>query len=141
MVGKGGILSTSAVSALIRHLGAFGGIILSASHNPGGPKGDLGVNIGAGGPAPEKIADEIFARSEAISSYKISDAPDIDVDCLGEIKLEDATVEIVVEIEQRRHQLSILRDRIIRALFASGFRIRFQAGEDHLRHEASAPPS
>ena len=77
VIGKGGILSTPAVSALIRHLGAFGGIILSASHNPGGPNGDFGVkyNIGAGGPAPEKITDEIFARGEAISSYKISDAP------------------------------------------------------------------
>ena len=62
VVGKGGILSTPAASALIRHLGAFGGIILSASHNPGGPDGDFGVkyNIGAGGPAPEKITDAIF---------------------------------------------------------------------------------
>ncbi len=71
VIGKGGILSTPAVSALIRHLGAFGGIILSASHNPGGPDGDFGVkyNIGAGGPAPEKITDAIFARTKAIDAY------------------------------------------------------------------------
>src|SRR5450755_4790696 len=62
VIGKGGILSTPAVSALIRALGAFGGIILSASHNPGGPNGDFGVkyNAGNGGPAPEKMTDAIF---------------------------------------------------------------------------------
>ena len=85
VIGKGGILSTPAASALIRHIGAFGGIILSASHNPGGPEGDFGVkyNIGAGGPAPEKITDAIFARTKTIDAYKISDAPDIDIDRLG----------------------------------------------------------
>jgi len=75
VVGRGGILSTPAVSALIRALKAYGGIILSASHNPGGPKGDFGVkyNIGAGGPAPESVTEAIFARTKAISSYKIAD--------------------------------------------------------------------
>ncbi len=68
VTGKGGIFSTPAVSAMIRHLGAFGGIILSASHNPGGPNGDFGVkyNIGAGGPAPEKYTEAMFARSKTI---------------------------------------------------------------------------
>src|SRR6202046_222146 len=81
VVGKGGILSTPAVSALIRSLKAFGGIILSASHNPGGPDGDFGIkyNIGAGGPAPEKITDAIFARSKTITQYKTLDTPDIDL--------------------------------------------------------------
>src|SRR5271166_1963183 len=130
VIGRGGILSTPAVSALIRHLGAFGGIILSASHNPGGPNGDFGVkyNIGAGGPAPEKITDEIFARSEAISSYKISDAPDIDIDRLGEVGLEDATVEIVDPVTQYLALMKTLFDfDAIRALIASGFTIRFDA--------------
>ena len=88
VVGKGGILSTPAVSALIRALGAYGGIILSASHNPGGPQGDFGVkyNIGNGGPAPEKITDAIFARTKTIEAYRISDAPDVDLDALGEIE-------------------------------------------------------
>ena len=71
--------------ALIRHQ-AFGGIILSASHNPGGPDGDFGIkyNVGNGGPAPEKITEAIFARTKAISAYKISDAPDIDIDRIGD---------------------------------------------------------
>ena len=71
VVGQHGWLSTPAVSALIRAIGAFGGIILSASHNPGGPDGDFGIkyNIGAGGPAPEKITEAIFARTKTIAQY------------------------------------------------------------------------
>ena len=78
VIGQGGILSTPAASALIRHLGAFGGIILSASHNPGGPEGDFGVkyNIGAGGPAPEKVTDAIFARTKTIERL-------CDLECAG----------------------------------------------------------
>ena len=77
VVGKGGILSTPAVSALIRALKAYGGIILSASHNPGGPHGDFGVkyNIGAGGPAPENVTEAIFAHTKTIAAYRIADAP------------------------------------------------------------------
>ena len=68
LVGQGGLLSTPAASAVIRGREAFGGIILSASHNPGGPDGDFGIkyNIGNGGPAPEKITDAIFARTKTI---------------------------------------------------------------------------
>ena len=130
VIGKGGILSTPAASALIRHIGAFGGIILSASHNPGGPEGDFGVkyNIGAGGPAPEKITDAIFARTKTIDAYKISDAPDIDIDRLGEARLEGATVEIVDPVTQYLSLMKTLFDfDAIRALFASGFRMRFDA--------------
>ena len=128
VIGQGGILSTPAVSALIRHLGAFGGIILSASHNPGGPDGDFGVkyNIGAGGPAPEPVTDAIYARSKTIVAYKFSDAPDVDIDRLGEVKLEDAMVEIVDPVTQYAQLMRTLFDFDgIRALFASGFRIRF----------------
>src|SRR5271166_5405994 len=130
VVGKGGILSTPAASALIRHLGAFGGIILSASHNPGGPDGDFGVkyNIGAGGPAPEKVTDAIFARTKEIDAYDISDAPDIDIDQLGAVRIESATVEIVDPVTQYLGLMKTLFDfEAIRALFASGFRIRFDA--------------
>ncbi len=130
VIGKGGILSTPAASALIRHIGAFGGIILSASHNPGGPEGDFGVkyNIGAGGPAPEKITDAIFARSKTIDAYKISDAPDIDIDRLGAATLEGATVEIVDPVTQYLSLMTTLFDfDAIRALIASGFRMRFDA--------------
>ena len=75
IVGRGGILSTPAASHLIRKYKAFGGIILSASHNPGGPHEDFGIkyNIGNGGPAPEKITDAIFERTKAISQYRIAD--------------------------------------------------------------------
>src|SRR5579862_9805167 len=88
VVGQGGILSTPAVSALIRALSAYGGIILSASHNPGGPQGDFGVkyNISAGGPAPENVTEAIFSHSKTISSYKIADAPDVEIDRLGTVK-------------------------------------------------------
>ncbi len=130
VIGRDGILSTPAVSALIRHLGAFGGIILSASHNPGGPEGDFGVkyNIGAGGPAPEKITDAIYARTQVIDAYEISDAPDIDIGQLGAAGLEGATVEIVDPVTQYLSLMKTLFDfDAIRALFASGFRMSFDA--------------
>jgi phosphoglucomutase len=130
VIGKGGILSTPAASALIRHLGAFGGIILSASHNPGGPDGDFGVkyNIGAGGPAPEKITDAIYERTKTIKEYQISDAPDIDIDRLGTVSIEGATVEIIDPVTRYLELMKTLFDfDAIRALFASGFRMRFDA--------------
>jgi phosphoglucomutase len=130
VIGKGGILSTPAVSALIRSLGAFGGIILSASHNPGGPHGDFGVkyNISAGGPAPENITDAIFARTKAIEAYKIADAPDVDIDRLGTVKVEACEIEIVNPVSQYLSLMKTLFDfDAIRALFASGFRMRFDA--------------
>ncbi len=82
IVGRGGILSTPAASNLIRVRQAFGGIILSASHNPGGPDGDFGIKYNAsnGGPAPEKTTDAIFARTKSITAFKTLDAPDVDLD-------------------------------------------------------------
>ena len=130
VIGKNGILSTPATSALIRHLKAFGGIILSASHNPGGPHGDFGVkyNIGAGGPAPEKITEAIFARTEALEAYKISDAPDVDIDSLGALEVEKTRIEIVDPVAQYLELMKSLFDfDAIRALFASGFGMRFDA--------------
>jgi phosphoglucomutase len=97
LVGKGGILSTPAASCLIRKYDAIGGIILSASHNPGGPEGDFGVkyNVSNGGPAPEKVTSAIFENSKAISEYKITDTEDIDLDGLGTSQIEGMTVEVV----------------------------------------------
>jgi phosphoglucomutase len=97
VVGRGGILSTPAASNLIRIRGALGGLILSASHNPGGPDEDFGIkyNISNGGPAPEKVTDAIHARTLAIDAWHAVDAPDVDLDTDGETQVGDATVEVV----------------------------------------------
>jgi phosphoglucomutase len=97
LVGQGGILSTPAVSCLIRKYKALGGIVLSASHNPGGPQGDFGVkyNIGNGGPAPEKVTDAIYERSQTIDRYKITDSDDLDLDRLGTAHIGSMTVEVI----------------------------------------------
>jgi len=97
MVGQGGILSTPAVSCLIRKYQAFGGIVLSASHNPGGSNGDFGIkyNISNGGPAPEKVTEAIFAQSKTIATYHILEGEDIDLDRLGTNKLGEMVVEVI----------------------------------------------
>ncbi len=128
VVGKGGLLSTPAVSALIRSIGAFGGIILSASHNPGGPDGDFGIkyNISNGGPAPEKITDAIFASYEDDNRpIKTLDTPDVDLDTLGKSQLGGATLEIVDPVENYAALMRTLFDfDALRALFAGGFTMR-----------------
>ena len=85
LVGQNGILSTPAASCVIRKHRAFGGIVLSASHNPGGPQADFGIkyNIGNGGPAPENITEAVFRRSRDISQYTILDAPDVNIEAAG----------------------------------------------------------
>ncbi|CAD7030266.1 alpha-D-glucose phosphate-specific phosphoglucomutase [Pseudorhizobium halotolerans] len=126
MVGQGGILSTPAASNIIRKYGAFGGIILSASHNPGGPNEDFGIkyNIGNGGPAPEKITEAIFERSRIISEYKIVDAPDVDLDRIGSVDLEGMTVEVVDPVADYAELMESLFDfDAIRNLISGGFRI------------------
>ncbi len=130
IVGQGGILSTPAASNLIRQRKAFGGIILSASHNPGGPDGDFGIKYNAsnGGPAPEKITDAIYAKTKTISSFKTLDAPDLDLDAIATTKLGDMTVEVVDPVVDYQALMETLFDFTrIRALFTSGFRMRFDA--------------
>lgn len=97
LVGRDGILSTPAASCLIRKYEAFGGIILSASHNPGGPEGDFGIkyNIANGGPAPEKVTKAIYERSQGIDTYKMLDAPDVDLGVLGTVMLGELKVEVL----------------------------------------------
>jgi phosphoglucomutase len=97
LVGQGGILSTPAASCVIRGRGAFGGIILSASHNPGGPHGDFGIkyNIGNGGPAPEKVTEEIYRRTQGIREYKILDVGDVDLDTIGSQLVGEATLDVI----------------------------------------------
>jgi phosphoglucomutase len=130
IVGRGGILSTPAVSNLIRVRKAFGGIVLSASHNPGGPDGDFGIkyNVSNGGPAPEKVTDAAFAKTRTIASYRIFEAPDVDLDRLGEARIGETRIEIVDPVDEYAALMTRLFDfERIKALFASGFTMRFDA--------------
>ncbi|SOD89118.1 alpha-D-glucose phosphate-specific phosphoglucomutase [Caenispirillum bisanense] len=129
-VGRGGILSTPAVSCVIRKHKAFGGIVLSASHNPGGPDEDFGIkyNVSAGGPAPEKVTEAVYARTQTISGYRIVEAPDVDLDRLGETTLGDMVVEVIDPVADYAELMEQLFDMdAIRALFAGGFRLCFDA--------------
>ncbi|MFX7862362.1 hypothetical protein ABTK41_19985, partial [Acinetobacter baumannii] len=81
-------------SCVIREAKALGGVILSASHNPGGPEGDFGIKFNAanGGPAPESFTDAIFARAKTLTEYRLVEAPDLDLDTLGDTRLGAMTV-------------------------------------------------
>lgn len=130
IVGQGGILSTPAASNVIRKYKAFGGIILSASHNPGGPHEDFGIkyNIGNGGPAPEKITEAIFAKSKTIREYRIADIEAVDIDKVGATKAGDLTVKVIDPVADYAELMEQLFDfDAIRAMFKSGFRMRFDA--------------
>jgi len=130
LVGRGGILSTPAASNVIRKNQAFGGIVLSASHNPGGPTEDFGIkyNIGNGGPAPEKITDAIFTRTKTIDSYKIADVADINLDQEGSHEIEGMTVTVIDPVTDYAELMESLFDfDAIRKHLAGGFRIVFDA--------------
>ncbi|MBT8155644.1 alpha-D-glucose phosphate-specific phosphoglucomutase [Epibacterium ulvae] len=130
VVGQGGLLSTPAASNLIRKRGTDGGLILSASHNPGGIDADFGIkyNIANGGPAPEGVTGRILDRTKVITEYKISDAADLDLTALGITALEGMEVEIVDPVTDYQALMEELFDfDAIRALFAGGFTMRFDA--------------
>ncbi|WP_180901089.1 alpha-D-glucose phosphate-specific phosphoglucomutase [Martelella soudanensis] len=130
MVGQGGILSTPAASNMIRKYHAFGGIILSASHNPGGPNEDFGIkyNTANGGPAPEKITDAIYERTKLIDRYRISEADDVALDKIGSYKVDDMEVEVFDPVADYAELMEQLFDfDAIRSHIASGFRISFDA--------------
>ena len=112
LVGQGGILSTPAASCLIRKNQAFGGIVLSASHNPGGPEEDFGVkyNISNGGPAPEKVTSAIYERSKVIDSYKIIEARNINLDQLGSQKIGEMRVEVIDSVADYAELMKSLFD-------------------------------
>jgi len=125
-VGQSGILSTPATSCVIRQSGAIGGIILSASHNPGGPDGDFGVkyNISNGGPAPEKVTEAIFAHSKTIEQYKIVTAPDVDLDTLGESQIGEMVVEVMNSVTDYAKLMESLFDfEQIHQLLTGSFRM------------------
>ncbi|KAH8905576.1 phosphoglucomutase 2 [Coniochaeta sp. PMI_546] len=104
LIGQNGILSTPAASHVIRKRKATGGILLTASHNPGGPKNDFGIkyNLANGGPAPESVTDKIYETSKSLTSYKLADIPDIDISTIGtktygslEVEIVDSTADYV----------------------------------------------
>lgn len=97
VVGRGGLLSTPAASNMIRIRKALGGLVLSASHNPGGPTEDFGIkyNISNGGPAPEQVTEALYERTKTIDRWLTVDAEDVDLDTLGEVTVGGMTVEVV----------------------------------------------
>ncbi len=130
LVGQGGILSTPAASCVIRKYRTCGGIILSASHNPGGPEGDFGIkyNTGNGGPAPEKITDAIYAASRSLSRYRIIDAADVALDRIGSYTLGGMSVEVIDPVADYADLMESLFDfAAIRDLIGGGFRLCFDA--------------
>jgi phosphoglucomutase len=123
LIGQGGLLSTPAASCVIRKRRAFGGIILSASHNPGGPEGDFGIKYNAsnGGPAPESLTNAIFARSKTIERYRIADLPDMDIDRVGTTRYGFLSVEIVDPVADYAEAMAELFDfPLIRRGFQDG---------------------
>ncbi len=130
LVGRNGILSTPACSCVIRKFRALGGIVLSASHNPGGPDGDFGIkyNIGNGGPAPEKVTEAIYARSGQIAEYRILAAADVPLDTLGTSTLGGMQVQVINPVADYADLMESLFDfGAIRKLLAEGFRLKFDA--------------
>lgn len=131
LVGRGGILSTPAASCIIRKHGACGGIILSASHNPGGPDGDFGVKFNTvnGGPAPEHVTDAIYKLSCDIVRYRTLRTPDLDIDGIGRSSLGDTIVEVIDPVKDYAELMASLFDfdRISDLLSSGRFRMRFDA--------------
>ena len=129
LVGRGGILSTPAASCVIRKNQAFGGIILSASHNPAGKDGDFGIkyNTSNGGPAPEKITDAIYNITKSIAAYKILEADDVDLDLLGETQLGNTIISVIDSVADYAELMESLFDfeRIKLLLASPDFRICF----------------
>src|SRR5690606_16562930 len=138
VVGRGGLLSTPAASHLIRLRGAAGGLLLSASHNPGGPQGDFGIkyNVANGGPAPEQVTERVTARTREIAEYRtLDDAAEVPLDATGEHRLGDTVVEVVDPVADYAALMEALFDfGAIRTLLAGGFRLR-----DDAMHAGAGP--
>lgn len=130
LVGQNGILSTPAASNIIRKYQTFGGIILSASHNPAGPDDDFGIkyNTGNGGPAPEKITDAIFANSKQITQYKLLDLPDVDLSSIGVTTLDGFEVEVIDSVSDYADLMQSMFDfSAIKRWLSAGHRLQFDA--------------
>jgi phosphoglucomutase len=130
LLGCGGILSTPAVSAVIRRHKAFGGVVLSASHNPGGPDGDFGIkyNAGNGGPANETLTEAVYARTQVLTQLHMSDAPDVAMDTVGVHAVEQMQVEVIDPVADYAAVMRELFDfKLLRGMFARGFTMRVDA--------------
>lgn len=130
IVGQNGYLSTPAVSVEIRRLKTDGGLILSASHNPGGLDGDFGIkfNTANGGPAPENITNAIFEKTKQIKAYHTAEMPTVDISQIGVQRFEDTTINVIDSVKDYADLMEKLFDfDAIRALFAKGFTIRYDA--------------
>ena len=130
IVGQGGLLSTPAASCVIRKYGAAGGLVLSASHNPGGPDGDFGIkfNTANGGPAPERVTEDIFARSLEISNFRVSNGGEVDIDTLGSVDFDKLKIDVIDPVADYAELMQSIFDfDAIRDLLSSGFRMRFDA--------------
>ena len=130
IVGQSGLLSTPAASCIIRKYGATGGIILSASHNPGGPIGDFGIKYNGqnGGPVVESVTGKIYARSLEIDAYKITDNTPVNLDRLGTSQIGDMQVEIINPVTDYADLMETLFDfAAIRNMISSGFTLCFDA--------------
>lgn len=130
LLGCGGILSTPAVSAVIRRRQAFGGIVLSASHNPGGPEGDFGIKYNAsnGGPANETLTEAVFARTQVLTELRMSDVPGIDIDTLGTRQVEQMQVDVIDPVADYAAVMRGLFDfELLCGMFQKGFTVRVDA--------------
>ncbi|MFN0087017.1 MAG: alpha-D-glucose phosphate-specific phosphoglucomutase [Blastocatellia bacterium] len=130
LVARGGLLSTPAMSAVIRRRGALGGLVLSASHNAGGIDADFGIkyNIRNGGPAPEAVTERIFRQTREIREYVIADHPDIDLDNEGARTMGATEVVVFDPLADYTALMEGLFDfEALRAFLGGGFRMLFDA--------------
>lgn len=130
VIGQNGLLSTPAASLLIPEVGAFGGFVLSASHNPAGPDGDFGIkfNVANGGQASESMTEAVFKRSKAITEYRVADIPRIDLSVIGVTQVDGALIEIIDPVEHYANVMKSLFDfDLIAELLRGDFQMRFDA--------------
>ena len=124
IIGQGGLLSTPAASHIIRKYQAFGGLILSASHNPGGPDEDFGIkyNVSNGGPAPEKFTKDVFQRSQVIDHYKSANIPDVDLDNLGSQQIDTLKITIIDPVTDYAELLESIFDfKLLKQSISNGY--------------------
>ncbi|KAI8365501.1 hypothetical protein EDC96DRAFT_509923 [Choanephora cucurbitarum] len=122
IVGRNGIVSTPAASNLIRKHKATGGILLTASHNPGGPDNDFGIkyNCSNGGPAPESVTDEIYQKSKTIKELKLGDAPKVDFSQLGTQTIGSLTIDVIDGVQDYVELMKTIFDfDAIKSFFAN----------------------